>query len=157
MWFLENQGSRAWHMSTEKMSYHDQTLKALLALEPERLCYGFVAQATGEIVAEAGEKELLPRGVVDASLRAENIIARYEECERFGDVDPGMLPRGYAQDRISAVIGIPSPGVLLVLFGLMPETVAAAASDLSARVTWYWSHRRHVWSVVESAYMAQNC
>jgi hypothetical protein len=43
--------------------------------------------------------------------------------------------------------------VLLVLFGMMPEAVAVAASDLSARVAWYWSHRRRVWSAVEAAYM----
>jgi len=141
-------------LADAKMSNHEQTLKTLLALESDSVCYGFVAQSTGEIVAEAGEKELLPRTIVDVSLRPESIISRYEECERFGEVDPGMLPRGYAHDRVSAVIGIPSPDVLLVLFGMMPEAVAMAASDLSARVAWYWSHRRRVWSAVEAAYMS---
>jgi len=136
------------------MLNHDRTLKALLDLESDTLCYGFVAQSTGEVVAEAGCKQMLPEGIVAASLRQEAIVSRYEECERHMQ-EPGcnLVPRGYALDRVSAVIGIPAPDALLVLFGHMPEQIAATTTDFSARVAWYWSHRLRVWERVKSAYM----
>ncbi|HZP67045.1 MAG TPA: hypothetical protein VFB32_12115 [Rudaea sp.] len=134
------------------MSYdsHDP-LETLLASGSDDLCFGFAAHATGEIFALAGDKHLLPfQSVVEKALEPENIVSRYEECE--GHAAVGCAPRGYAQGRLSAVIGIPRPGVLLVLFGLMPDGIARAVSDSSEQIAWYWSHRQRVWSAVEAVY-----
>ena len=128
-------------------------LHTLLSVCSEDICFGIAARPCGEVFAQAGEKHRLPfPDFIDAALRPDAIASRYEECEsRWWRGGP---PRGYARERLSSVVGIPRPGVLLVLFGLMPETIAAALPDSDARIAWYWSHRQRVWSAVEVAYAA---
>jgi hypothetical protein len=134
------------------MHESQENLKSLLAHSPDDVCFGIAAHASGEVFAQAGDKSLLPfPDVVDAALLPANIVSRYEECE-WPSANP--VPRGYARGRLSTVMGIPKPGVLLVLFGLMPEAVADTAADSNARIAWYWSHRQRVWSAVEAAYSA---
>jgi len=128
-------------------------LQALLSSCSDDLCFGIAAHPSGEVFAQAGEKHRLPfPDLIDAALHPDAIASRYEECEsRWWS---GRAPRGYARERLSGVVGIPRPGVLLVLFGVMPQAVAAALPDSDARIAWYWSHRQRVWSAVEAAYAA---
>jgi len=126
-------------------------LQTVLSFCAEDLCFGVAAHANGDVFARAGERHRLPfPDFVDAALRPDAIVSRYEECE--GARWHGGPPRGYARERLSSIVGIPRPGVLLILFGLMPESVAAALPDSDARIAWYWAHRRRVWSTVEAAY-----
>jgi len=148
MSFLER--FRSGYVTTNAMHESHENLKSLLMPSSDDVCFGIAAHASGEVFAQAGDKSVLPfPDVVDAALLAENIVSRYEECESDA---ASSFPRGYARGRLSTVMGIPKPGVLLVLFGLMPEAMAHAALDADAKIAWYWSHRQRVWSAVEAAY-----
>jgi hypothetical protein len=129
---------------------HQLLLVEVLRSQPE-LRFGFVARASGEVLAEAGDRSSLPyQGAVDISKRPESIAAFYEQCEEYANTDPRMLPRGYAQGSVHGVICIPSPGVLLVVFGERPASLAKAPS--TEKVAWFSSYRRRTWSAVEAAY-----
>jgi len=133
---------------------HDfrENLLSLLSPCSEDVCFGIAAHANGEVFAEAGDKSLLPfQDAVHAALQPAIIVSRYEECE---GQPTSSFPRGYARGRLSTVMGIPKPGVLLVLFGLMPEAIAHTATDSDTKIAWYWSHRQRVWSAVAAAYSA---
>ena len=140
------------------MVNHLTIIEALLAESESGLRYGFVARSTGEIIAQAGNKDALSlHGLVDLSNHPESIISHYDECENLAQSDPNGPPRGYAHGRVSAVIGIPYPEVLLVLVGLMPETVFDELTTESMRVAWHWAYRRRIWPDVEAAYSAAAC
>jgi len=135
---------------------HNEILESLLTADSDDVCYAVVAKSTGELVAQAGNKECLPYpGMVEAALSPENIVARYEECEHNIAANMAALPRGYARDRISVVIGIVQPDLLVVSFGQMPDTLSVANADV--KVAWYWAHRRRVWAAVEAAYAEGAC
>src|SRR5579859_3213425 len=118
------------------MSAACPALQTVLSSCAEDVCSGIAAHPCGEVFAEAGEKHRLPfPDFIDAALRPDAIASRYEECEsRWWRGGP---PRGYARERLSSIVGIPRPGVLLVLFGVMPAAVAAALPDSDARIAWY--------------------
>jgi len=129
---------------------HQRLLNDVLASDAA-LSYGFVARSTGALITEAGARASLPfQGIADVALRPESVIARYRECESYALTDPRMVPRTSAQGPIYAVIGIPSPGFLLVVFGLMPAAIAAG--PVNDQVAWCSSFRRRVWSTVQGVY-----
>jgi hypothetical protein len=129
---------------------HRAPLDALLEAE-RRVVYAVAASPDGEILAEAGNRMLLPhQGILGHALTREGIAAWHEQILSYRKEGPEFVPRMYGQGAVLGVIDSPVDGVVVLAFGVSPDSLAAA--DARLRVEWMDAFRSAVKKAMLQAY-----
>jgi hypothetical protein len=132
------------------MGDYREHLLMLLDSQPE-LRYGFVAESSGAILVEDGTKtDVEYSSVIDVAMRPESVQTFYEDNVTYEAQDPRLVPRLYAQGRTNGVLARPYDGILVAVFGDMPEDVHKGSPE--ERAQWIWDYRNRVRDSITSIF-----